>query len=78
VIDAYLITGLSSAAVAVLWVYYVRALEARRHTLAGCIDAALLGLGGALVLTYTREPWALVWVCLGGGLGTYAASRWVR
>jgi hypothetical protein len=78
VTESHAVAGLASAALAVLWVYYVRALEARRHTLAGAIDAALLGLGGALVLTYTREPWALAWVCLGGGLGTYAASRWVR
>lgn len=67
---------LASLSVAVFWVAYIRALEKKRHVLAGAWDAVLIGLGGVVVIGYTHDPQTLPWAMVGGGIGTALAS-WV-
>lgn len=71
------LSGLAAFALAIVWVWYDRSLERRRHLFAGLADMCLIGLGGLVVLGYTEDRTALLWAMGGGGLGTYLASRFL-
>lgn len=72
------LAGLAAFVMAWAWVWYDRSLDTRSHAQAALADMALLGLGGLVTLGYVHDWRALLGAMLGGGIGTYMASRWMH
>lgn len=63
---------LLSAAVAVPWAVWSKAVADLQPLKAAVADMALLGFGGVSIISYAEDPRLLWVVILGGGVGTYA------
>lgn len=58
-----------------VWVYYTRAVTARRVVPAGGWAAGITVLNGVAAIIYVGDPWTIVPAGLGAFVGTLVAMR---
>lgn len=74
---AQMLLGFTAAfALDVLWALYIRRTAEGRAGEAALVASVLYALGAYNTLAIVANPWMLLPVVLGAGLGTFAIVRW--